>query len=68
MYFGNYLTANTVNAQCYNIRNSMMYYFINRDNGFPLKEDIDTHTNPDRHQPEYSFEKNKRPLHIILNI
>lgn len=37
-----YLHGNTCNPQCYNIRNSMIHYFINRNNGFPIKEDIDT--------------------------
>ncbi len=40
-----YLHGNTGNPQCYNIRNSMIHYFINRNNGFPLKEDIDSNTN-----------------------
>jgi len=59
----NWLHGNTVDAQCYNIRNSMMHYFINRDNGFPLKEDIDCNTNPKRdHQPELRFDIDKRPI------
>jgi hypothetical protein len=59
----NWLHGNTVDAQCYNIRNSMMHYFINRDNGFPLKEDIDCNTNPKGdHRPELRFDIDKRPV------
>jgi len=59
----NWLHGNTFDAQCYNIRNSMMHYFINRDNGFPLKDDIDSNTNPEKdHRLELRFDIDKSPI------
>jgi hypothetical protein len=35
-----YLTANTGNPYCYNNRDSIMYWFIHRADGFPTKYDL----------------------------
>ena len=58
---GNYLNGNTGNPQCYNIRNSMIHYFINRNNGFPNKEDIDTCEDSD-FTPERRFNIDQQPI------
>jgi hypothetical protein len=49
-----YLTGITGNPQCYNIRNSMIHYFINHDDGLPVKEDLDIdNSRIFEHYPEY---------------
>ena len=35
-----HLIGNTVTPDCYNTRDSIMYWFITHEDGFPRKEDI----------------------------
>ena len=38
---GNYTVGNTGNPQCFNIRDSSMYYFVDREDGLPTSQDLD---------------------------
>lgn len=64
-----YLTANTGNPYCYNNRDSIMYWFIHRADGFPTKYDLKSVDLLDHNSPLLDVKKMLSPiLHHVPDI